>query len=119
MLNNSGREVKPDRYKSMRKFQDEIDALCRQYPELNDGYLHMARESLVGAFRASGINGRTTPEPYHQFPVESLPQPVRDFVRQGAAALGCDPAYLALPCLAVLGSAIGNTRVIRLKRSWH
>jgi hypothetical protein len=59
-----------------------------------------------------------TMAPYQPFPLESLPPAVRSYVRQGATAVGCDPAYVALPVLAVLASAIGNTRIIRLKRGW-
>ena len=33
--------------------------------------------------------------------------------------IGCDPAFLALPTLSALASAIGNTRRIRLKRTWE
>jgi DNA polymerase I-like protein with 3'-5' exonuclease and polymerase domains len=56
--------------------------------------------------------------PYQPFPVEALPAPIAEYVRQGAVALGCDPAYLALPALAAGASVIGNTRTIRLKRGW-
>jgi DNA polymerase I-like protein with 3'-5' exonuclease and polymerase domains len=58
------------------------------------------------------------PEPYLPFPTETLPEPLASFVAQGAAALGCDPAYIALPALTVVASLIGNTRAIRLKRDW-
>src|SRR5262249_17373560 len=57
-------------------------------------------------------------EPYQSFPVQALPGPLADYVRQGAEALGCDPAFLALPALAVAASVIGNTRTICLKRGW-
>jgi DNA polymerase I-like protein with 3'-5' exonuclease and polymerase domains len=57
-------------------------------------------------------------EPYRPFPVEALPARLDRFVAEGAAALGCDPAYVALPALAVAASAIGNSRAIRLKRGW-
>jgi DNA polymerase I-like protein with 3'-5' exonuclease and polymerase domains len=57
-------------------------------------------------------------EAYRPFPVEVLPAPLDEYVRQGALALGCDPAYLALPALAVAAAAVGNTRVLRLKRTW-
>jgi hypothetical protein len=57
--------------------------------------------------------------PYRPFPVEALPAPVGEYVRQAAVALGCDPAFVVLPALAVVASAIGNTRTIRLKRDWH
>jgi hypothetical protein len=55
---------------------------------------------------------------WKSFPVDALPSPVARFVREGAAAIGCDPTYIGLPLLAALGSAIGNTRRIRLKASW-
>jgi DNA polymerase I-like protein with 3'-5' exonuclease and polymerase domains len=57
--------------------------------------------------------------PYRPFPVEALPEPVREFVRQAATALGCDPSYVALPALAAAASAVGNTRTIRLKAGWE
>ncbi len=65
-----------------------------------------------------GVATAGGPEPYQPFPTHALPPPLGEFVRQGALALGCDQAYLALPVLAVAASAIGNTRVIQLKRTW-
>ncbi|MCK4658239.1 MAG: DUF3987 domain-containing protein [Phycisphaerae bacterium] len=55
---------------------------------------------------------------YRPFPVELLPEPIRTFIIHGAEALGCDPAFVALPMLAALASAIGNARRIQLKASW-
>lgn len=55
---------------------------------------------------------------FRSFPVEVLPEPVRSYVAEGARALACDPCYLALPLLAGLAAAIGNTHRIMLKRSW-
>ncbi|HEY8666968.1 MAG TPA: YfjI family protein [Tepidisphaeraceae bacterium] len=52
------------------------------------------------------------------FPLNTLPDPIRAYIIEGAAALGCDPAYIAVPMLPVLASAIGNTRRIRLKKGW-
>jgi DNA polymerase-1 len=57
--------------------------------------------------------------PYRPLPVEALPDPLAEYVRQAAVALACDPAYVALPVLAVVGSIIGATRTIRLKRGWE
>ncbi len=51
---------------------------------------------------------------YTPFPVASLPSPLREYVREGAEALQCDPSYLALPILVTAASAIGNARRIRL-----
>jgi hypothetical protein len=55
---------------------------------------------------------------FRPFPVDALPEPVREFVSAGAAAIGCDPSYLALPLLTAIGAAIGNTRRLELKRGW-
>ena len=51
--------------------------------------------------------------------MEALPAPIAEYVRQAAVALGCDPVYVALPCLAVAAGLIGYTRVLRLKRTWR
>ena len=57
-------------------------------------------------------------EPFQPFPVDALPEPARTFVLNSARAIGCDACYVALPLLAALASAIGNTRRIELKPGW-
>jgi len=57
-------------------------------------------------------------EKFQPFPVNVLPEPLRAFVSGSAQAIGCDSAYIALPLLATLAAAIGNTRRIQLKRGW-
>jgi hypothetical protein len=76
-----------------------------------------AREG-AGAPRPAAKRAARLPEPYRPFPVECLPPPLAGYVRQGALALGCDPAYLALPALAVAAGLIGHTRALQLKRTW-
>jgi hypothetical protein len=55
---------------------------------------------------------------YQPFPVNALPAPLCDWSQAVAAALGCDASFPALPALSALAGAIGNTRVILLKRGW-
>lgn len=55
---------------------------------------------------------------YQPFPVDILPEPIRSFVTQASESVGCDSAFVALPLLAGLASAIGNARRIQLKRKW-
>lgn len=57
-------------------------------------------------------------EPYRPFPVDLLPGVVQRFVVEASESIGCDPAYVALPMLSALASAIGATRVIALKSDW-
>ncbi len=60
-----------------------------------------------------------TPAPqWRPYPLKALPEPIRSYVRRGAAALGVDPSYLATTLLATLAGTIGNSRVILLKRGW-
>lgn len=56
---------------------------------------------------------------YQPFPVSAFPKPVAAFVSECAAATGCDPAFVALPVLTLLGAAIGNTRRLRIKSAYH
>lgn len=55
---------------------------------------------------------------YTAFPVHLLPEPLARFVRETADALGCDPAYVALPALATTAAAIGTTRAIAPMPGW-
>lgn len=59
------------------------------------------------------------PKQYRHFPTAMLPAPLARFVGETAAALGCEPAYIAMPALAACASAIGTTRAVSLKESWH
>lgn len=55
---------------------------------------------------------------YRPFPTETLPSPIKEFVADGSAVIGCDPVFLALPLLVAAGSAIGNARRLELKKGW-
>jgi hypothetical protein len=57
-------------------------------------------------------------EAYRPFPVDALPEPLRSFVAEAAAAIACDEAYLGLPALTVAGAAIGTTRRLALKAGY-
>jgi putative DNA primase/helicase len=53
------------------------------------------------------------------FPVDAMPEGCQKLVREAAKALGCPPEFVAVPMLAALASAIGNSRVIKLKEGWE
>jgi hypothetical protein len=86
--------------------------------------MEAAKEARPPAPPAAAAQAQAKPRPlppslpYHPFPLCCLPPPLDEFVRQGALALGADPASLALPVLATVAGAIGNSRVIRIKRGW-
>lgn len=55
---------------------------------------------------------------FSPFPIEALPNPIKRFCTEAAAAIGCDVSYLAVPALAALAGCIGNSNVIQLKHGW-
>jgi Protein of unknown function (DUF3987) len=57
--------------------------------------------------------------PAPPFPVDVFPAPLARFVTEVAASLPCPPDFVAVPLLAVLGAAIGNSRVLQVKPGWH
>jgi hypothetical protein len=53
-----------------------------------------------------------------EFPTAAMPAASQALIREAAESIGCPPEFVALPMLSVLGSAIGNSRVVELKRNW-
>lgn len=56
---------------------------------------------------------------YREPPVERLPQPLADYVAQSAEAIGCDPSLIAMPALAAVAAAIGDSRAVEVKVGWR
>lgn len=85
-----------------------------------DGDHNAARESLLSydfGFLKEGWQKETSNE-YKPFPVDSLPVELQSIVSEGAESIGCDAAYIALPALSVCASAVGGSRILRIKNSW-
>jgi len=78
----------------------------------------MPADGMSSADPGSGPFTRRERSTFQRFPLEALPPLVRRFTEEASRALGCDPTYVALPLLSALGSAIGNSRRIELKRGW-
>lgn len=53
------------------------------------------------------------------FPLEIFPPRVRVYLERGAASVGCPPDLVALPFLGYVASAIGKSRIIRIKSRWQ
>lgn len=52
------------------------------------------------------------------FPTGILPEVLRNFVEEGARAIGCPMDFIAVPLLVLAGVAIGTTRVVQIKEGW-
>lgn len=57
--------------------------------------------------------------PIEPFPIEVLPPRLRRFAEEVANALPCPLDFIGVPMLAVLGTAIGTTRVLVVKQGWR
>jgi hypothetical protein len=83
---------------------------------LND--LERGGERSINAINAINAISGDLPAP-DAFPVDAMPRGCRQLISEAAAAIGCPPEFVGLPMLAVLGSAIGNSRVVKLKDGWE
>jgi hypothetical protein len=96
--------------------------------DMADFVQHRGDDTDQSRAEVESLTDRTDPEKatldapavsaFVTFPVNVLPEPVRAFVTNGSIAIGCDSSYIALPLLAGLAAAIGNTHRIKLKRGW-
>lgn len=80
-----------------------------------------AAQRVADNVRSAGVRPRVRMRPlppWKPFPLEHLPAVVSTLVTEGAEAIGCDPALVALPALAAVAGAIGNSRAIILKKGW-
>jgi hypothetical protein len=55
---------------------------------------------------------------YETFPITFLPSIMAEYVEKTAAAIGCDVTHVAIPAMGVVAGAIGNTRIVLIKRTW-
>ncbi|HEX9950185.1 MAG TPA: DUF3987 domain-containing protein, partial [Rubricoccaceae bacterium] len=56
---------------------------------------------------------------WEAFPVDLLPRAAADYIRAHAAAIGCDPAFVAIPVLGVLAASVGNSHRLQMKLSYE
>jgi hypothetical protein len=75
-------------------------------------------DRTINAINAINADSGGLPTP-DTFPVDAMPRGCRQLISEASAAIGCPPEFVGLPMLAVLGSAIGNSRVLKLKDGWE
>lgn len=104
-------------WEDLTKGGDIVDALTIEQGDADT--VRTAVEALVASTERIKTDEAVESAHFSPFPVDVLPEPVRSYVAESAAAIGCDPSYVALPMLSALASAIGNSCTVRLKNSWH
>jgi len=78
-----------------------------------------AADLLAEIRRRDDAPTRPKPVLFEPFPLGTLPEKARRYVREAAGAIGCDPVFIVQPLLAVLAASIGNSRTVMIKPSWR
>lgn len=110
-----------DLYAACRS-DDELKALRQKIERLADETEPLKMKAATASKTPATPEAASTSSPveaYRPFPVDALPKPVSTLVEESSRSIGCDEAFVALPLLAVLGSAIGTTRRVELKPGWR
>jgi len=124
--------------KKLRDARDKIDseklgsALQEGSPyhweSAKEAFKDIESDSLVGG---SGLNPsseavsadnawkeKEKPIEFSPFPVDLLPEVLRDLIVESSGSIGCDSSFVALPILSVCSSCIGNSRELLIKEGW-
>lgn len=73
---------------------------------------------------ARGVMRYTPPDsvsdlpPSIEYPVESIPEPLRTLVLECEEDMNCDASMFCTPLMAAAGSLIGNTAGVQMRRTW-
>lgn len=90
-------------------------------PNAGDGWREAGEELLQSLMRGAALVepadqlGDDAPRAY---PLDALPAPLRHLALQGAVAIGCDPAMIAVPSLVACAGAIGLSARVAIKPGW-
>jgi hypothetical protein len=74
--------------------------------------------SVNGAIADKSKTVKIKRDTFESFPVDLLPDVLRKFVTESAAAIGCDPVMSLMPALGVCAAAIGTSRNLLVKHGW-
>jgi hypothetical protein len=104
-----------DLYEACRD-EDELKALREKIERLASETEPLKPKATPATPSTSSTSSAV--EAWRPFPTPALPKAVSTLIEEAARAIGCDEAFVSLPLLAVLGSAIGTTRRVELKPGW-
>lgn len=96
----------------------EPEEICSALRQMADSASAWAPPVTTASTVSADETEATPIAPYAPFPTSVLPSPFDRYVIECAAAMCCDPAFVALPLLVVIAAAIGNARCLRLKDTW-
>lgn len=87
-------------------------------PPLEEGELALIIES-VAKYKDADLEPIPLPKKeVTPFPLEVFPATLQKVLTEYANSIGCPIDYLALPLIVAAGVAIGNSRIIEIKKGW-
>lgn len=101
----------------MREFDLSEDEIADCPRQIHNAWKREPRPITAPATSSSPAKSSPIPA-WQPFPTSALPPAVAALIEESARAIGCDEAFVSLPLLAVLGSAIGTTRRVEIKPGW-
>jgi hypothetical protein len=97
---------------------DELDTLARAAVPI-DSVCELERSSRSrydDRLDSASVSGTAEWVP---FPLEALPATCADYASSAAAAIDCDPAFVATSLLGVMAAAVGNAHRVAVKATWN
>lgn len=96
---------------------DELKALRQKIERLADETEPLKPKAATATSSTSATSSSI--EAWRPFPTTAMPKAISTLIEESARSIGCDEAFVALPLLATLGSAVGTTRRVELKPGWR
>lgn len=81
---------------------------------LDDGHTVEELNDIIAETPEWSLNGHQ----YIPFPIEVFSETTRQFIIENANVIGFDPAYIAVPMLPVLASAVGDAFDLAINSTW-
>jgi len=108
------------REQSLRRALDSFGLPADNLPALDAEIARLAKEAYrTPAKREKNRGSVDVDREWVSFPTSNLPEPTGHYVEAAAGAIGCEPAFVALPLLSALAGAIGTSTRIEMKPDWQ
>ncbi|MCH9776579.1 MAG: DUF3987 domain-containing protein [Planctomycetes bacterium] len=111
---NDFRDLMNHNRQSGIEYQSTVDRLLKQAEELPA----FQPEQKPGQDTTASIE-HDKPEEYESIPTDCFPPVLSHFIVHVSESIGCDPSFVAMPLLSIVGSLIGMTRELFFNRGYR
>ncbi len=108
--------------KTPKEIVEALGNLCKAAPAITDEIVkEWDREEVAIPAKGENVAGASESKPaiqWEPFPVEVLPDTLRKYSVESAAACDIDPAFVAPFVVAAVASTVGSAFRVRIKKGW-